>query len=295
MNEQRPLTLRELVIDALTAGELNGLASDHFKAVYRTFSDGMDHAERALRLDDHCQRHGADAKRLLIGEVRRLNPAAVEEWERSLASTAEVSLDWPKHKRVALLSPEEIPAIVDAARAVRQEALSFCEQLDDDEWWERAPVAATHARDQRRLRGDLVSLTTQVLAAADYLLAVESADISGASGGRARASQRSPARAGGPTHELDERRIRARRAAAQPFRGALCAAVALAAGEEPPHRSGLPLRVEGAVLDDSRNADRESRAGRGWPERRGWRLDPRATLAGHVPCSTFAARRGAGI
>lgn len=137
----------------------------------------------ALKLVDYCKRQGADAKRVLIRELRIKNPTAVDAWERSLASTAAVSLDWPKHKRAALLAQEEIGAIVEAARGVRREALDFCEQLDDDDWWEAAPVAATHARDQRRLRTELVSLTLQVLAVADYLLAIERDDLTGTSGG----------------------------------------------------------------------------------------------------------------
>lgn len=179
---QRPPTLRELLIEAVSPAQLTGLARDHFTVVYRTFARGTDHPTMALELVDHCDRHGAQARQKLIDELRLLNPEAVKEWERSLAAEADSSLDWPRRARAALLAPEEIEKITEAARTTRQQALAFCEQLDDNEWWNETPVDATHTRDQRRLRSELVLQTTQVLAAADYLLTIESADLTGSSG-----------------------------------------------------------------------------------------------------------------
>lgn len=175
------MTLRELVLKALTDAQLKGLAHDHFEQVYNGFSDGMDRDAMALKLVEYCERQAREKD--LIQEIRVVNPKAVDDWDLTQPSPAAVDLDWPKSRRKALLEPEEISSILDAARDIRIEARTLCDQLDDDTWWNTAPVAATHARDQQHLRSHLVSLTLRVIAGSDYLLAMASARPTEASGG----------------------------------------------------------------------------------------------------------------
>jgi len=66
-------TVRALLNDAFSDGELTTLCFDHYPAVYDQFSSGMSKADKIQRLIEHCARRGQMAE--LLSKVRELNSA----------------------------------------------------------------------------------------------------------------------------------------------------------------------------------------------------------------------------
>jgi hypothetical protein len=66
-------TVRALLNDAFSDGELTTLCFDYYPAVYDQFSGGMSKLDKIQRLIEHCARQGQMAA--LLSKVQELNPA----------------------------------------------------------------------------------------------------------------------------------------------------------------------------------------------------------------------------
>lgn len=64
--------IRDLLIIALDANDLNDLCQDYFPAVYRDFSEGMTTRKRTRLLIDYCTHH--DQFQQLVRQIRKINP-----------------------------------------------------------------------------------------------------------------------------------------------------------------------------------------------------------------------------
>ena len=81
---QPSTSLRKLVADALTDGQINDIALDHFPVVYNEYTPGMSRDEKARRLADYARRQYEGEK--LEALVAKPNPAAYAEYQRRRAA-----------------------------------------------------------------------------------------------------------------------------------------------------------------------------------------------------------------
>ena len=75
-------TVRALLNDAFSDGELTTLCFDHYPTVYDQFSDSMSKSDKIQRLIEYCARQGQMAA--LLSKVRELNPAQYNRYADQL-------------------------------------------------------------------------------------------------------------------------------------------------------------------------------------------------------------------
>lgn len=75
-----PRSLRQLVADALTDGQISDLAYDHFPPVWGQYTAGMGRDDKARRLADYATLQRREDE--LLRFVAELNPAAYDAYRR---------------------------------------------------------------------------------------------------------------------------------------------------------------------------------------------------------------------
>ena len=71
-------TIRALLNDAFSDGELTTLCFDYFPAVYDQFGSGMSRSDKIQRLIEYCARNGQMA--LLVDKIKEMNPAQYQRY-----------------------------------------------------------------------------------------------------------------------------------------------------------------------------------------------------------------------